>query len=820
MATKEETKERAFAAFRAMKNLGIPEEKTKFVLKKLLKVYEKNWVLIEAENYRVLADGIFDADDDPQAAGTMIASENMGVLNRLKPREALEEEAEPEDEPECPLKRSRLKNQDGLPIPNAGETSSKKSKLEHVGGPEARSQQVQHTTQPPSSNVGSERAASHPVSPALPVRNKGKQPVSPQIAPSANKIIAGRTPGALQIKEPRVEQVVTSTDKQKIPYVNSLIKPKDEPFVDEMAPFEVPLAVVHPDSMHEGRPLNTDGSVQRQYGESRSSKPANKVDDRVGVAASTGEKQRNRMAPNAPMKSPTTFEIAASSDGEVKLSLSCNSVLQQPNFCAPSLDKVMKYVQDKCRRSYQIIDSSFSVEKLMRDFCESFLELGSNSSDVCRESGFNLTPVGEVLMKSASLHATSPCDHRGTGYTAYSALDGSVNGEYSDNVAATHVPNPSSPLHSPENCRHPNNLPIDIGCGDVELRSSMNTDINSIVVVPEHQLNPDDIRCLHDVNDVARGEEKVKIPLLHDSNSELLPSFHYIPQNVVFQDADVNISLAQIGEEDCCPTCSGDCLPLATPCACTCRNGGDFVYTSDGVIKDDCLEECLAIIRNPQRQHLLHCKDCPLKRLNSEDILEPCKGHLGRKFIKECWSKCGCSKHCANRVVQRGITRKLQVFLTPEGKGWGLRTLEDLLKGAFVCEFVGEILTIVELRKRISWKISDRHSYAVLLDADWGSGVIRDEQALCLDATSYGNIARFINHRCSDANLVHIPVEVDTTNHLYYRVAFFTTREVNALEELTWDYGVDFDDPDQYLKPFICLCGSSLCRYMKHSKQM
>lgn len=50
-------------AFKAMKVIGISDAKVKPVLKKLLKLYEKNWELIEAENYRVLADAIFDEED-------------------------------------------------------------------------------------------------------------------------------------------------------------------------------------------------------------------------------------------------------------------------------------------------------------------------------------------------------------------------------------------------------------------------------------------------------------------------------------------------------------------------------------------------------------------------------------------------------------------------------------------------------------------------------------------------------------------------------------------------------------------------------------
>lgn len=55
---------RVLAAFRAMKDIGIKEDKVKPVLKRLLKLYEKNWELIEEENYRALADAIFEEEDN------------------------------------------------------------------------------------------------------------------------------------------------------------------------------------------------------------------------------------------------------------------------------------------------------------------------------------------------------------------------------------------------------------------------------------------------------------------------------------------------------------------------------------------------------------------------------------------------------------------------------------------------------------------------------------------------------------------------------------------------------------------------------------
>ncbi|XVF42341.1 hypothetical protein PTKIN_Ptkin01aG0354900 [Pterospermum kingtungense] len=119
---------------------------------------------------------------------------------------------------------------------------------------------------------------------------------------------------------------------------------------------------------------------------------------------------------------------------------------------------------------------------------------------------------------------------------------------------------------------------------------------------------------------------------------------------------------------------------------------------------------------------------------------------------------------CGNRVAQRGIACKLQVLFTREGKGWGLRTLQDLPKGTFVCEYVGEILTNTELYNRnMKSRGRERHTYPVTLDAEWGSEkVLRDEDALCLAEM--------------------LLVEVETPDRHYYHLGLFTTRDARASE--------------------------------------
>ncbi|XP_035193376.1 histone-lysine N-methyltransferase SETDB2-like [Oxyura jamaicensis] len=66
--------------------------------------------------------------------------------------------------------------------------------------------------------------------------------------------------------------------------------------------------------------------------------------------------------------------------------------------------------------------------------------------------------------------------------------------------------------------------------------------------------------------------------------------------------------------------------------------------------------------------------------------------------IYECSVSCRCDKMmCQNRVVQHGIQVRLQVFNT-EKKGWGVRCLDDIDKGTFVCTYSGRLMSKAEAR--------------------------------------------------------------------------------------------------------------------------
>lgn len=60
--------------------------------------------------------------------------------------------------------------------------------------------------------------------------------------------------------------------------------------------------------------------------------------------------------------------------------------------------------------------------------------------------------------------------------------------------------------------------------------------------------------------------------------------------------------------------------------------------------------------------------------------------------IYECNPRCKCSSTCSNRVVQKPLHTKLQVFKTAN-LDWGLRCLNDVPKGTFICCYAGHLLT-------------------------------------------------------------------------------------------------------------------------------
>ncbi|CAN4091065.1 unnamed protein product [Withania somnifera] len=753
-------------ACEAMKMFGYSEKVVTPVLRNLLNLYNKNWELIEDESYSVLLESIIDSEESKERQKFLLEDEPQ------------------ENEP--PLKRTRFHSQ-------GDHFSSAKHDLSSSA--DTRTSELQPSGKKKMAELTTKSYESQDVElkpPALldHYKHKGKKQSSSDASP---------------IPMEDNDTVVLSDDDIKGPHLHL----KKRGHTSCSYPAVIPKRrLAYTSSLEE---LNVMGSADAsnegalvKYGSSDAMPLNMPFSDNL-----TGFGGPLAVIPSGKddATNSSRLDIASSRKGEVKISFFFKPY--SSDFRPPCLDAVLKRMEEKYMKSYRFSQPGFSLLRLMENLCECYLRAGTKSREANEPS---------VGIESQTLHPVG-VKYDATNHKLHLASDIS-NGSKFVKVL------PQIPKFAASETRDIMCYMVDLNGTRIDgaekdktnkvlkLLESSNMK-NSVVVQNEHSSRglPN---CVYFIEDMSNGQEEHRISLINEF-SHVRPVFTYISKNVIFQNAYVKFLLARVSDDDCCSNCSGDCLSQDIPCACAGETGGEFAYTSGGLLKEKFLESCISMNREPQRHVSVYCQDCPLERSKNNSMSGPCKGHLVRKFIKECWHKCGCSRRCGNRIVQRGIAVPLQVFMTADGKGWGLRALEDLPRGAFVCEYVGEIVTNTELYERNMQTADERHTYPVLLDADWGSeGVLKDEEALCLDATSYGNVARFINHRCYEGNLISIPVEVESPDHHYYHVAFFTVRKVKALEELTWDYGIDFTDHRHPVKAFRCCCGSKFCRDSRH----
>lgn len=124
--------------------------------------------------------------------------------------------------------------------------------------------------------------------------------------------------------------------------------------------------------------------------------------------------------------------------------------------------------------------------------------------------------------------------------------------------------------------------------------------------------------------------------------------------------------------------------------------------------------------------------------------------------IFECHEDCKCNEHCFNRVAQQPIGHRLELFKT-NNLGWGVRCLNDIPRGTFVCCYIGEIMTHDEATN--IFKQSNGPSYVFGISASANPPLSKrekninnnkandagDTEPIVIDAKAKGNIARFFN---------------------------------------------------------------------------
>ncbi|KAG8192003.1 hypothetical protein JTE90_001738 [Oedothorax gibbosus] len=286
--------------------------------------------------------------------------------------------------------------------------------------------------------------------------------------------------------------------------------------------------------------------------------------------------------------------------------------------------------------------------------------------------------------------------------------------------------------------------------GDTYLSLSLNMLLKKIAGKYQHKAE----KIL--LKDISRGKEQVAIQCVNEVDDEPPPlDFLYVIENCETTPMNIDRTITSLQSchcEDDCSTSNCTCASISYQCW----------YDKDGLL------------------------------LPHFNIADP-------PMLFECNRACSCwSLNCRNRVLQNGMTCRLQLVRT-KGKGWGVRTLKDIPKGTFICEYVGEMISDSAADKRAD------DSYLFDLDN-------RDGETYCLDARYYGNISRFINHLC-EPNLVPVKVYVDHQDLNFPRIAFFASRDIAQYEELGFDYCEKFW-VIKY-KFFTCDCGSPRCKYSK-----
>lgn len=119
---------------------------------------------------------------------------------------------------------------------------------------------------------------------------------------------------------------------------------------------------------------------------------------------------------------------------------------------------------------------------------------------------------------------------------------------------------------------------------------------------------------------------------------------------------------------------------------------------------------------------------------------DPCGASCWNVMLQiECHpSTCGAGARCQNQRFERRQYPNLTESRM-EGKGWGLVTIEPIVSGAFIIEYVGELINRNEFERRflVKQELKEEHYYFLTLSRE-----------LLIDAGPRGNSARFINHSC------------------------------------------------------------------------
>ncbi|KAK9095099.1 hypothetical protein Scep_026568 [Stephania cephalantha] len=277
------------------------------------------------------------------------------------------------------------------------------------------------------------------------------------------------------------------------------------------------------------------------------------------------------------------------------------------------------------------------------------------------------------------------------------------------------------------------------------------------------------------VADISQGKEKMPISAFNTIDDSKPPPFEYVTRMIY----PSWYNLVPPKGCDCVSGCSD-----SAKCYCVVKNGGGLPFNHNGAIVE------------------------------------------AKPLVHECGPSCKCPPSCPNRVSQHGIMFQLEIFRT-DLRGWGVRSIDSIPSGSFICEYTGELLQDKEAEQRADgdeYLFDIGHNYndqalwgglSTLIPPTLQSGSSEtvEDVGFTIDAALYGSIGRFINHSCSP-NLYAQNVLYDHDDKRMPHIMLFAAENIPPLQELTYHYNYQIDqvhDSDGNIKKKSCYCGSPEC---------
>lgn len=131
-----------------------------------------------------------------------------------------------------------------------------------------------------------------------------------------------------------------------------------------------------------------------------------------------------------------------------------------------------------------------------------------------------------------------------------------------------------------------------------------------------------------------------------------------------------------------------------------------------------------------------------------------------------------------SRAMTDAQRKKFQIKKTPYG--FGLFAKKDFKRGEYLLDYSGKKITKEEGAKQKS-----------------GRYLMHYDRNFLIDGKGHENLGRYLNHACKPNCTMFMEGK---------RIKFYTKKNIQVGEELTFDYGKEYFD--EYIKPVGCKCNS------------